>query len=105
MKLEAIRKLTEAATPGPWSWRDNQLMSQYDEREEQCIVVTEVYKEDDTDTTPADATFIAASRELLPKLVKAWESLELIAEHSCQCNEERGFRCWAHEALVALEAD
>ena len=72
MKLEEIRKLIERATPGPWTSRTNEVFypchkspSGYDRSLLEVDVCSGMV--DDT------ATFIAASRTLMPQLLKIAE--------------------------------
>jgi len=92
MTLEEIRKLADAATPGPWSWNSYSFIASYTAPREQlenfwdgegdmselpiCRVENTVRGRqhgDETFTTwqRANAEFIAASRTLVPFLVDA----------------------------------
>jgi len=81
MKLDDIEKLIAAATPAPW---------EYIERDGGAINCVDVWRSgrvtvERTQSDPVDranAAFIAASRELVPRMVKALRTLEWIAEHS-----------------------
>lgn len=65
MKLEEIRKLIDAATPGPWTNRmQDGLCNKY--IDDDAIVIS---KEERDNMNPANVAFIALSRTLMPKLL------------------------------------
>ncbi len=78
MKLEEIQKLIEASTPGPWKydWGNWEVEGPRPDRYAICGMTPDDrapgfhgQKPNPVDS-PADGEFIAASRTLLPKLLK-----------------------------------
>ena len=69
MKLDEIEKLIEAASPGPWEYigRDGGALNCVDVWRSGRVTV-ERTQSDPVDR--ANAAFIAASRELVPRLLK-----------------------------------
>lgn len=95
MKLPDIRKLCEEATPGPWEW----------ETSERLYAPGNGYVIDGhaDEITKGDAAFIAASRTLLPKLLKVAE-----AAIKCRdCDPADSQKAWneIEEAIAELEGD
>ena len=71
MKLDDIEKLIEAATPGPWQHRDNcEVMTT--EMLRHCVASCGPKRDFSfgNSSSTANAAFIAASRTLMPKLLK-----------------------------------
>lgn len=108
MKLEELKKLVEAATPGPWTWRlVDGICNKY--LDEGAIVI-----EGDacSNIDPANCRLIAASRTMLPKLIAVVEALK--AERMAVDRAEKGHTAGfdvadameaTDNALSALEAD
>lgn len=104
MKLEDIRKLCDAATPGPWVWhhaypdgdrRDySTLQSGVARVLDDGSACGEYNKE--IDPHGDDAAFIAASRTLLPKLVAVAEAARAVTDYKLRDGYD------FHEALVVL---
>lgn len=92
MKLDQIRALIEAATPGPWFI--NLTPGWYHIRAGADVIVQTAMIQ--------DARLIEASRTLMPKLT---EALAKISEMYCGCNIATRFVCWRCVALAALESD
>lgn len=110
MKLEAIRALIEAATPGPWAYR---------------VIAADFYTVNQDDShpghvladavTPSDAALIAASRTLLPKLLAVAEAASKSNHHARWCSSSPGPEdSWGpcecnsddlEKALTALEVE
>jgi len=97
MKLEDLKKLCGKATPGPWSYAppvvdDPQFENAIRAGQFQLVL------------TDYDASFIAAARTYLPKLIavaEAAKSLPIHAWGDLACEErEQMFK-----ALAAMEAD
>lgn len=68
-EIEAIRKRTEAATPGPWL--SAKLHGEWCAVNEERRIVAEMYQDCDVQ----DADFIAHAREDVPKLLAEIERL------------------------------
>ena len=66
MKLEKIRKLIDAATPGPWDF-DGGGEYVFASRVDGCCPVAEMRGFGSGFAMDSNARFIAASRELMPK--------------------------------------
>lgn len=74
MKLEDIKKLIDAATPGPWVAYQELQRSWY--IEDKCATATIL----DSAMSGSDAAFIAASRTLMPKLLAVAEEAASLCE-------------------------
>lgn len=94
MKLEDIGKLCEQATSGPWhqydvflgygpngnDWQGARIIAgprrenYWDGPSDQNICANYDYEEGGVCSTPADARFIAAARDLVPKLLAVAEA-------------------------------
>lgn len=119
MKLEEIKKLIEAATPGPWELTEAPDWEKADEccdplytidapalaptKENGWTGPTLIELKSYYPTAPKrveDARFIAASRTLMPKLLA-------VAEAAYAVNELSNFKTMGEldDALAALEAD
>lgn len=79
MKLEEIKKLIEAATPGPWEAKDRMVMDAQRDRVATC---DGGYASSGGYNQSVDAAFIAAARTLMPKLLNAVEVLGTLAAQS-----------------------
>ena len=100
MKLDEIEKLIAAATPAPW---------EYIERDGGALNCVDVWRSgrvtvERTQSDPVDcanAAFIAASRTLLPKLLKVVREIKFIRDIGKYAND----RDWAalDQALAELE--
>lgn len=119
MKLDQIRALIEAATPGPWEHDGEDYIFQVHNDAWQAKVA-EMRGYGERLPIDANARFIAASRDLMPKLVDEVEQLRIqnarllkVAEvaqdmwRTCpNANPEPCGRCdWCdlEKALAALE--
>lgn len=92
MKLEEIRALIEAATPGPWT-----RYPEFIKAPTRYVAEKSAWARND------DFDFIAAARDLMPKLLAVAEALkDAIAEESVR-DELASYIC-GHDALEALEA-
>lgn len=74
-KIDEIRAREQAATPGPWYWEEDLLLTTYETH-----LVMKPFHDDDTYETstcvmPYDADFIAAAREDTPYLLSEIERL------------------------------
>lgn len=97
MRLDEIRKLIEAATPGPWAYRI------FEVDPITCIIRRDnAYPGESVadNTNLADAEFIAAARTLLPALLAVAEKAEALLEDEGMRSVNSGGLC---EALAALE--
>lgn len=105
MKLEEIRKLIDAATPGPWV-RHTRLCGGYSY---QVLNATGGILLETTSYggMSEDAALIAASRTLLPKLLAVAEAAQSVCEPSLWVEGEISTRLRKRltYALAALEAD
>lgn len=117
MKLEAIRALIDAATPGPWFNTSNGAATSViatnpckEHAHEPGHWIAEGSYDRGYDTSPdpwakeesANFALIAASRTLLPKLLAVAEAAKSWTgpDHVCH-----SMGCSLCEALTALEAD
>ena len=78
MKLDEIEKLIEAASPGPWEHRDNcEVMTT--EMLRHCVASCGPKRDFSfgNSSSMANAAFIAASRTLMPKLLKVSAAAKL----------------------------
>lgn len=95
MKLEEIKKLCEASTPAPWHYDGYDVM----EADTPCIIATP--------QSDANGLFIAAARDLLPKLLAVAEALQsVVAEEGVK----ESLCCYVQgvvllDALAVLEAE
>jgi len=100
MKLDEIEKLIEAASPGPWEYigRDGGALNCVDVWRSGRVTV-ERTQSDPVDR--ANAAFIAASRTLMPKLLKVVREIKFIRDIGEYAND----RDWAalDQALADLE--
>lgn len=83
MKLEEIEKLCEEATSGPWTWYYYKNLA-YIESPNEIIInpgfnITEM--EEYGISEDKDALFIAASRELIPKLLAVAKAVQYHVEN------------------------
>ena len=117
MKLDEIRKLIDAATPGPWVVYQEKVgdlrhvQAKFDPENDDSFPALDCY--------PHDAAFIAASRTLLPRLLAVAQMVEEFANGKLDYGDitapvaraamlEHMFfvmRQKAREALAALEAE
>jgi hypothetical protein len=115
MKLEEIKRLCEAATPGPWRVTEypKEEWGPSDTIEGDIHGATQAWERticDDTQYYPtapglADVRFIAAARDLVPKLLAVAEAAESI-QHNAECSWDP-CDCGVKDlrtALAALEA-
>lgn len=82
MKLEDIQKLCDAATPGPWHYDCGNLQVEVDYTQPYSrLPIVDICRDEriewaeehdfcDANDYDSDGDFIAASRELIPKLLK-----------------------------------
>ena len=100
MKLDDMEKLSNAVTEGPWTEEyenSGYIMAHQKGCGHDICKMT-------TGGTKADAAFIAASRELMPRMVKALRTLEWIADHSTiECGRWPEAVMKSREALAELE--
>jgi len=102
MKLDDIEKLIAAATPGPWEHRDNcEVMTT--EMLRHCVASCGPKRDFSfgNSSSMANAAFIAASRTLMPKLLKVVREIKFIRDIGEYAND----RDWAalDQALTDLE--
>lgn len=91
MKLPDIRKLCDEATPGPWvAGGADEWISLFAKpnRQSECVVAriqNRVSRKPISDEDWANADFIAASRTLLPRLLKVAETLDKLDQLFEEC--------------------
>ncbi len=107
MKLDELKRLVEAATPGPWDHAEYKCKC--------CHYVDAAESEDLMYVSnglsclkPQDAAFIAAARNHISKLIAVAEAAK--AEHHEKCPGHKNFcRCTTgsilRDAIAALEGD
>lgn len=102
MKLEEIKRLTEAATPGPWTILGDDAMGW----------INELRMGYEGELPSNDIRFIAMARTMMPKLIAAIEAADTAMEEMAyQAGGDEGCRtlmgdtydAWA-AARAALEA-
>ena len=98
-RLEEIKARAEAATPGPWQWREDEPAS--------LVHVTDprlhpwnVLKAPDWGPTLADAAFIAAAREDVPWLLAEVERLTAERDALIAVGKRQAARLARVEALA-----
>lgn len=94
MKIEEIRKLCDAAAPGPWS------MARSGTCGAQATYRLSASFTDRGGMRRQDAEFCAAARELMPKLLAVAEAAKLVASEFEDIATESGLLA----AIAALEA-
>lgn len=99
MKLERFQQLVDNAMPGPWVAHNSYISG---EGRDECIVAWECYG--------ADAQFIAACRDMVPKLLEVARAAQVGAFHHNCCPWLEGKECCCAKqlvdsALAAMEAD
>ncbi len=109
MKLEEIEKLCEEATPGPWKYDYGNWQVEGPRPRRRAIC--NLNGLDDVEGNPvnlniADTEFIAASRELIPKLIAVAKAAEIVCkDHDLRCEDSNSTLCALHDALVTLESE
>ncbi len=110
MKLDELKRLVEAATPGPWEFRETK-----DSGGIRFVVAPNAPRSTDgLEFIPADCShgyngrFIAAARNHISKLIAVAEAAK--AEHHEKCPGHKNFcRCTTgsilRDAIAALEGD
>lgn len=95
MKLEEIQKLIAEATPGPWPcWSDPDIASQ--------VTVDGLLR---PVVIADDARFIAASRTLLPKLLRVAEAAKAFMAEGKSYDETEACHVAMEDALKDLEGE
>lgn len=93
MKLSDLKRLCDSATPGPWS----------------SVASANIRNADDEwlPATKADEQFIAAARNLMPKLFRVAEAARSVASEEAVKEQLLCYNmgCKLLEALADLEAD
>lgn len=110
MKLEELKRLCEAATPGPWRLRDfgsyrgehgGQIQNyQIYDADSELLLEGGVYYDNISPKRIEDAAFIAAARTYLPRLIAVAEAAKIAQKDGGPFAVLR-----IYEALDALEAD
>lgn len=114
MKLDQIRALIEAATPGPW--HDDPVNDKvWVDQENAFEGNSTVCEVSGLGIGNCNLRFIAASRDLMPKLLRVAEAAKLVLHADCpgmKTAQERRDDLFeailaveSPEALAALEAD
>ena len=108
MTLDDIEKLIAAATPGPWKTYNAGFAVMALEQPEYsngvAAIAEAAARDVDVQAARDNAAFIAASRELMPRMLKALRTLEWIAEHSIiECGRWTEAVMKSREALAELE--
>ena len=115
MKLDELKSLCEEATPGPWRWSQQIGVYEADEigvyipytdgskgrGSWKAIIKTDsrVYPPSD-----ADASFIIAAREMLPKLIKVAEAAKAACKDLPARYDDAGILSALRHALKKLES-
>ncbi len=108
MTLDELKKLCEEATPGPW-WTSSACVESSQVNVADCFTGL---SDRDMPEVEANATFIAAAREALPKLIAVAEAARgclekppegITAEVALSYWHERN-RQYLKQALAALES-
>lgn len=107
-QLDAIKARAEAATEGPWTrW---QVGTSLDQMSLTTMVVSDTARLNICDTSDdstgrADAEFIAHSREDIPRLVTAVETvLELHTKRTCEDADDCCATCLYHWPCSTVKA-
>lgn len=69
-----LRRLEEAATPGPWAWTTDTLYGGTNERGDEPVVLHTQFRYFSGHGSRDDRAFIAAARNALPKLLDALDA-------------------------------
>lgn len=111
MKLEDIKRICEAATPGPWP----RAFSRFDEGDGGAAAIGPIIRNDDEDEedgqAQADQDFIAMARTVLPKLLKVAEAAKRFRDSgwdengNCDRPDRHVAARALWEELAALESD
>ena len=101
MKLDEIEKLIEAASPGPWEYigRDGGALNCVDVWRSGRVTV-ERTQSDPVDR--ANAAFIAASRTLMPRLLKVVRAVQGIEFVVLRLHAEGGNDSFESSASVSI---
>lgn len=122
--LEELKKLAEAATPGPWGFRqypgdDAEIYPTYEAPPSfgewaALFIAKDTYEDEIPDRAVANASFIAAARSALPALIERVEAAEaevklLREENGSLIDENSDLRCepwpeWASAVLKVIRA-
>ncbi len=112
MKLDELQKLCDEATPGPWQFRHygEPAFNDPDETGFNWWVQNSDKQQiricDHENTNHMNGKFIAASRTLLPKLLKVAKAAKVACnDHDLQCEDASGNLDRLEEALAELEKD
>jgi len=103
--LDEIEKLIATATPGPWIYNGTGgYVAFFSVTNGEIGNYISAPNSGGLNPSAPDAAFIAASRELMPRMVKALRTLEWIAEHSIiECGRWTEAVMKSREALADLE--
>ncbi len=105
MKLSDIRKLCEAALPGPWKWDYYQLVSTTVDPLGTTGDGVVMNMPGTNRPEPGDADFIAAARDLLPRLLAVAEAARSVNRQARACVPGGPSFVDLNEALAALESE
>ena len=103
MKLDEIEKLIEAASPGPWEHRDNcEVMTT--EMLRHCVASCGPKRDFSfgNSSSMANAAFIAASRTLMPRLLKVVRAVQGIDFVVQRLHAEGGNDSFESSASVSI---
>ncbi len=90
MKLKEIRKLCDEATPGPWHLAREEMSVRSDSVGKAiCGLGYLMEMEESVGVEPSDCKFIAAARELIPKLLAVAEAVSHYQDSVAMCIDLR----------------
>lgn len=106
MTLDEFKKLTEAATPGPWECTGEEYSACVRECDTHGTVAAFVacYPEGPMSLDIDDARFIAACRDMVPKLIAVAEASSWISQLDMDPEDHKSYRKFdrLQQALSAL---